>query len=139
MRARVRGQSNVGAGFALLAAAVDVAPFGMLGLARVAGPGWGVAPSWPSWDPQGLMAWPFVALAGHQRLTQPPNPLDTNGIETLPPPVEPLMAARIDHPSPADTRSAPATKKVSWSFATHPPMAQRIARLETIVSGYCGN
>jgi hypothetical protein len=44
-RARVRGQTKVGADFALLAAAVNLARFGVLGLTRVAGPGWVVAPS----------------------------------------------------------------------------------------------
>jgi hypothetical protein len=44
-RARVRGQTKVGADFALLAAAVNLARFGVLGLNRVAGPGWAVAPS----------------------------------------------------------------------------------------------
>jgi len=44
-RARVRGQTKVGADFALLAAAVNLARFGVLGLTRVAGPGWAVAPS----------------------------------------------------------------------------------------------
>jgi len=43
--ARVGGQSNVGAGFASLAAAVDLARFGVLELSRVAGSGWAVAPS----------------------------------------------------------------------------------------------
>jgi len=43
-RARVRGQAKVGADFALLAAAVNLARFGVLGLTRVAGPGWAVAP-----------------------------------------------------------------------------------------------
>src|SRR5664280_3271840 len=44
-RARVRGQTKVGADFALLAAAVNLARFGMLGLTRAAGAGWAVAPS----------------------------------------------------------------------------------------------
>jgi len=44
-RARVRGQTKVGADFALLAAAVNLARFGVLGLTRVAGPAWAVAPS----------------------------------------------------------------------------------------------
>ncbi|HEY5182662.1 MAG TPA: transposase, partial [Dermatophilaceae bacterium] len=44
-RARVRGQTKVGADFALLAAAVNLARFGVLGFTRVAGPGWAVAPS----------------------------------------------------------------------------------------------
>jgi len=44
-RARVRGQTKVGADFALLAASVNLARFGVLGLTRVAGPGWAVAPS----------------------------------------------------------------------------------------------
>jgi Transposase DDE domain/Transposase domain (DUF772) len=44
-RARVRGQTKVGADFALLAAATNLARFGVLGLTRVAGPGWAVAPS----------------------------------------------------------------------------------------------
>jgi len=43
-RARVRGQTKVGADFALLAAAVNLARFGVLGLTRLAGPGWAVAP-----------------------------------------------------------------------------------------------
>jgi len=44
-RARVLGQTKVAAEFALLAAAVNLARFGVLGLTRVAGPGWAVAPS----------------------------------------------------------------------------------------------
>jgi Transposase DDE domain/Transposase domain (DUF772) len=44
-RARVRGQTKVGADFALLAAAVNLARFGVLGLTRAAGPGWAVTPS----------------------------------------------------------------------------------------------
>lgn len=43
-RARVRGQTKVGADFALLAAAVNLARFGVLGLTRATGPGWAVAP-----------------------------------------------------------------------------------------------
>jgi hypothetical protein len=44
-RARVRGQTKFGADFALLAAAVNLARFGVLGLTQVARPGWAVAPS----------------------------------------------------------------------------------------------
>ena len=44
-RARVRGQTKVGADFALLAAATNLARFGVLGLTRVAGSGWPAAPS----------------------------------------------------------------------------------------------
>ena len=44
-RARVRGQTKVAADFSLLAAAVNLARFGVLGLTRAAGPGWAVAPS----------------------------------------------------------------------------------------------
>ena len=44
-RARVRGQTKVAADFSLLAAATNLARFGVLGLTRVAGPGWAVAPS----------------------------------------------------------------------------------------------
>jgi hypothetical protein len=43
-RARVRGQTKVAADFSLLAAAVNLARFGVLGLARVSGPRWVVAP-----------------------------------------------------------------------------------------------
>jgi Transposase domain (DUF772). len=44
-RARVRGQTKVAADFSLLAAATNLARFGVLGLTRAAGPGWAVAPS----------------------------------------------------------------------------------------------
>src|SRR5664280_3592146 len=44
-RARVRGRLRVGADFALLAAAVNLARFGVLGLTRAAGPRWAVTPS----------------------------------------------------------------------------------------------
>jgi hypothetical protein len=44
-RARVRGQTKVAADFSLLAAATNLARFGVLGLTRVAGPGWAVATS----------------------------------------------------------------------------------------------
>jgi len=44
-RARVRGQTKVAADFSLLAAATNLARFGVLGLTRMAGPGWAVAPS----------------------------------------------------------------------------------------------
>ncbi len=44
-RARVRGQTKVAADFSLLAAATNLARFGVLGLTRVAGPGWAMAPS----------------------------------------------------------------------------------------------
>ena len=44
-RARVRGQTKVAADFSLLAAATNLARFGVLGLTSVAGPGWAVAPS----------------------------------------------------------------------------------------------
>ena len=44
-RARVRGQTKVAADFSLLAASVNLARFGMLGLTRAAGPGWSVTPS----------------------------------------------------------------------------------------------
>ena len=44
-RARVRGQTKVAADFALLAASVNLARFGVLGLTRAAGPGWAVTPS----------------------------------------------------------------------------------------------
>jgi hypothetical protein len=44
-RARVRGQTKVAADFSLLAAATNLARFGVLGLTPVAGPGWAVAPS----------------------------------------------------------------------------------------------
>ena len=44
-RARVRGQTKVAADFSLLAAAPNLGRFGVLGLTRVAGPGWAVAPS----------------------------------------------------------------------------------------------
>src|SRR5664280_1002533 len=43
-RARVRGQTKVAADFSLLAAAVDLARFGILGLTRVPGPRWVLAP-----------------------------------------------------------------------------------------------
>jgi Transposase DDE domain/Transposase domain (DUF772) len=43
-RARVRGQAKVAADFSLLAAAVNLARFGVLGLTRVSGPRWVVAP-----------------------------------------------------------------------------------------------
>ena len=43
-RARVRGQTKVAADFSLLAAAVNVARFGVLGLTRACGPRWVVAP-----------------------------------------------------------------------------------------------
>jgi hypothetical protein len=43
-RARVRGQTKVAADFSLLAAAVNLARFGVLGLTRVSGPRWAVAP-----------------------------------------------------------------------------------------------
>jgi len=43
-RARVRGQTKVAADFSLLAAATNLARFGVLGLTRVAGPGWAMAP-----------------------------------------------------------------------------------------------
>jgi hypothetical protein len=43
-RARVRGQTKVAADFSLLAAAVNLARFGVLGLIRVSGPRWVVAP-----------------------------------------------------------------------------------------------
>jgi len=43
-RARVRGQTKVAADFSLLAAAVNLARFGVLGLTRVSGPRWVVAP-----------------------------------------------------------------------------------------------
>ena len=39
-RARVRGQTKVAADFSLLAAAVNLARFGVLGLTRASGPGW---------------------------------------------------------------------------------------------------
>ena len=42
-RARVRGQTKV-ADFSLLAAAVNLARFGVLGLTRASGPRWVVAP-----------------------------------------------------------------------------------------------
>jgi hypothetical protein len=44
-RARVRGQTKIAADFSLLAAATNLARFGVLGLTRVAGPGWAVAPN----------------------------------------------------------------------------------------------
>jgi hypothetical protein len=44
-RARVRGQTKVAADFSLLAAATNLARFGVLGHTRAAGPGWAVAPS----------------------------------------------------------------------------------------------
>jgi len=44
-RARVRGQTKVAADFSLLAAATNLARFGVLGLTRVAGPAWAAAPS----------------------------------------------------------------------------------------------
>ena len=44
-RARVRGQTKVAADFSLLAAAVNLARFGVLGLTRASGPRWVVAPS----------------------------------------------------------------------------------------------
>jgi len=43
-RARVRGQTKVAADFSLLAAAVNLARFGVLGLTRASGPRWVVAP-----------------------------------------------------------------------------------------------
>jgi hypothetical protein len=43
-RARVRGQTKVAADFALLAAAANVARFGVLGLTRVSGPSWVLGP-----------------------------------------------------------------------------------------------
>jgi hypothetical protein len=43
-RARVRGQTKVAADFSLLAAAVNLARFGVLGLTRVSGPRWVLAP-----------------------------------------------------------------------------------------------
>jgi hypothetical protein len=43
-RARVRGQTKVAADFSLLAAAVNLARFGVLGLTRGSGPRWVVAP-----------------------------------------------------------------------------------------------
>ena len=44
-RARVRGQTKVAADFSLLAAATNLARFGVLGLTSVTGPGWAVATS----------------------------------------------------------------------------------------------
>jgi hypothetical protein len=44
-RVRVRGQLKVAADFSLLAAAVNLARFGVLGLTRASGPRWVVAPS----------------------------------------------------------------------------------------------
>ena len=44
-RARVRGRTKVAADFSLLAAAVNLARFGVLGLTRASGPRWVVAPS----------------------------------------------------------------------------------------------
>ena len=44
-RARVRGRLKVAADFSLLAAAVNLARFGVLGLTRASGPRWVVAPS----------------------------------------------------------------------------------------------
>jgi Transposase DDE domain/Transposase domain (DUF772) len=44
-RARVRGQTKIAADFSLLAAATNLARFGMLGLTSVAGPGWAVTTS----------------------------------------------------------------------------------------------
>jgi len=44
-RARVRGSTKVATDFCLLAAAVNLARFGVLGLHRVAGQGWQVAPA----------------------------------------------------------------------------------------------
>ena len=44
-RARVRGTTKVAADFSLLAAAVNLARFGPLGLRRAAGQGWQVAPA----------------------------------------------------------------------------------------------
>jgi hypothetical protein len=44
-RARVRGQTKIAADFSLLAAATNLARFGVLGLTRIAGTGWAVAPS----------------------------------------------------------------------------------------------
>jgi len=43
-RARVRGQTKVAADFSLLAAAVNLARFGVLGLTRISGPRWVLAP-----------------------------------------------------------------------------------------------
>jgi len=43
-RARVRGQTKVAADFSLLAAAVNLARFGVLGITRASGPRWVVAP-----------------------------------------------------------------------------------------------
>jgi Transposase DDE domain len=43
-RARVRGQTKVAADFSLLAAAVNLARFGVLGLTRLSGPRWVLAP-----------------------------------------------------------------------------------------------
>ena len=43
-RARVRGQTKVAADFSLLAAAVNLARFGVLGLTRISGPSWVLAP-----------------------------------------------------------------------------------------------
>ena len=44
-RARVRGQTKVAADFSLLAAATNLARFGVLGITSVAGPGWAKATS----------------------------------------------------------------------------------------------
>jgi IS5 family transposase len=44
-RARVRGQTKVAADFSLLAASINLARFGVLGLTRTASPGWAVTPS----------------------------------------------------------------------------------------------
>jgi DDE family transposase len=44
-RARVRGMTKVAADFSLLAAAVNVARLGALGLRRATGPGWPVVPA----------------------------------------------------------------------------------------------
>jgi hypothetical protein len=44
-RARVRGQTKVAADFSLIAAAVNLARFGVLGLSRACGPKWVLATS----------------------------------------------------------------------------------------------
>jgi Transposase DDE domain len=44
-RARVRGMTKVAADFSLLAAAINLARLGVLGLRRTAGPEWQIVPA----------------------------------------------------------------------------------------------
>ena len=81
-RARVRGTTRVGADFALLAAAVNLARLGALGLRRATGQGWEIMPA---------MSW--KALLEHRFRAIPPSPDQTVARQ----PTEPVITRTSRH------------------------------------------